>query len=200
MIQALLFLLLIIMLLIAIWIVVSIFSGRVKEPSYERVVLKKGYEIRDYDPYIEATTIVDDSYANALYEGFRRIGGYIFGNNTKKQSIAMTAPVLDTALSEKKRKVSFVMPEGSKLHALPDPEDDRIKLVSKPRQMVAVISFRGPLSTQRIAKKQARLLALLAQDKITITDKPRSARYNPPWTFPLIARNEIQVAVSLKNK
>ena len=200
MIQALLFLLLIIMLLIAIWIVISIFSGRVNEPSYERVALKKGYEIRDYDPYIEATTIVDDSYANALYEGFRRIGGYIFGNNMKKQSIAMTAPVLDTALSEKKRRVSFVMPEGSKLNTLPNPKDDRVKLVSTPRPMVAVISFRGPLSTQRIAKKQARLLTLLAQDKITITDKPRSARYNPPWTFPLIARNEIQVAVSFKNK
>ena len=183
----------------AIWAVVSIFSARVSEPHYERIALKRGYEIRRYDPFIEASTVVDGSYSTALYEGFRRIGGYIFGNNIKKQSIAMTAPVLDPALDGQKRRVSFVMPEGSKMDGLPHPEDGRVKLSANPAQSIAVLRFTGAINAKKIARKEAKLLAMLKRDNIKITDKPRSARYNPPWTFPLLARNEIHVGVQYKN-
>ena len=139
--QTFLFILMFTMLVLAVWVVVSIFSSRVSEPNYERIAIRKGYEIRKYDPFIEAITEVDGSYSTALSEGFRRVGGYIFGNNIKKQSISMTAPVLDTSISDKKRRVSFVMPEGSKLQSMPKPVDDRVKLVPTPAHTVAVIQL-----------------------------------------------------------
>jgi len=196
--QTFLFILMFTMLVLAVWVVVSIFSSRVSEPNYERIVIRKGYEIRKYDPFIEAITEVDGSYSTALSEGFRRVGGYIFGNNIKKQSISMTAPVLDTSISDKKRRVSFVMPEGSKLQSMPKPVDDRVKLVPTPAHTVAVIRFGGPISAQRIAKQEAKLLSLMKRDNIKATSNPRSARYNPPWTFPLVARNEIHIACDYK--
>jgi len=187
------------MLGLAIWIVASIFSAKVSQPKYQRLAVRKGYEIRKYDSFIEATTFVDGPYKAGLYEGFRRIGGYIFGNNKKNQSISMTAPVLDTTTSDFKRRISFVMPEGFKLRDLPQPEDSRVKLISTPSHSVAVLQFRGPISKRRIAKKEAQLVTLLQRDKKKIMSNPRSARYSPPWTFPLIARNEIHIAIASDN-
>jgi effector-binding domain-containing protein len=194
MIQLLLLVLMAIMLALAIWIVGSIFSSRVSEPNYERIAIKKGYEIRKYDPFLEAITVVDGTYKSGISEGFRRVGGYIFGNNTKKQSITMTAPVLSTAISATKTRISFVMPEGSKLSDMPNPVDDRVQLISTPSHTVAVLRFRGPINSQRIEMQEDKLLELLKKDGIKVIGKPRSARYNPPWTFPLVARNEIHVS------
>jgi len=194
MIQLLLLILMATMLALAIWIVGSIFSSRVSEPNYERIAIKKGYEIRKYDPFLEAITVVDGSYKSGISEGFRRVGGYIFGNNTKRQSITMTAPVLSTAISATKRRISFVMPEGSKLSDMPNPVDERVKLISTPAHTVAVLRFRGPINAQRIEMQEDKLLELLKKDGIKVIGKPRSARYNPPWTFPLVARNEIHVS------
>ena len=194
MIQLLLLILMATMLALAIWIVGSIFSSRVSEPNYERIAINKGYEIRKYDPFLEAITVVDGSYKSGISEGFRRVGGYIFGNNTKKQSITMTAPVLSTAISATKTRISFVMPEGSKLSDMPSPVDKRVKLISTPAHTVAVLRFKGPINAQRIEMQEDKLLELLKKDGIKVIGKPRSARYNPPWTFPLVARNEIHVS------
>ncbi len=198
--QFLLFILMATMLSLAIWIVGSIFSSRVSEPSYERLAIKKGYEIRKYDPFLEAITVVDGSYKSGISEGFRRVGGYIFGNNIKKQSIAMTAPVLSSTISATKRRISFVMPEGSKLSDMPSPVDDRVQLISTPAHTVAVLRFRGPINSQRIEMQEDKLHELLKKDGIKVIGKPRSARYNPPWTFPLVARNEIHVTCEYSGK
>jgi hypothetical protein len=86
------------------------------------------------------------------------------------------------------------MPEGSKLSDMPNPVDDRVQLISTPSHTVAVLRFRGPINSQRIEMQEDKLLELLKKDGIKVIGKPRSARYNPPWTFPLVARNEIHVS------
>ncbi|MEY3068381.1 MAG: hypothetical protein RLZZ456_80, partial [Pseudomonadota bacterium] len=100
----------------------------IEQPRYS--VLKDyggGIEIRQYDAYIIAETEIkaaDAEQAGNL--AFQRLGGYIFGGNRTKQSIAMTAPV-SQAKSEKIEMtapvsqtlktdgvwlVSFVMPQS----------------------------------------------------------------------------------------
>ena len=66
-------------------------------------VLEKAdeFEIRRYDPQIVAETFVEGDLQEAGKEGFRRLYDYISGNNKKKQSIAMAAPVGQEASSEK---------------------------------------------------------------------------------------------------
>jgi hypothetical protein len=80
---------------IFIWIAYGYFSSRVKEPKFRVVEKKTGYDIREYAPYIEARVKVTGEYREAMTSGFRILAGYIFGGNTRKQSIAMTAPVTE---------------------------------------------------------------------------------------------------------
>ena len=64
-----------------------------ESPKYE--VLKKydGFEVRQYAGYVVAETEVEASRGEAGNQAFSRLGGYIFGGNTAKKEIAMTAPV-----------------------------------------------------------------------------------------------------------
>jgi hypothetical protein len=67
----------------------------VKEPKYEVVKIADGYEIRSYDSYIIAETIVSGAKdrGEAVGKGFSIVSGYIFGNNKKRDKIDMTVPV-----------------------------------------------------------------------------------------------------------
>ena len=73
----------------------------IEEPKY-KVVLKEGpYEIRDYQGTVVAEVTVTGDQYEAGGKGFRLLAGYIFGGNTGRQSIAMTAPVAQERKSEK---------------------------------------------------------------------------------------------------
>jgi len=82
------------------------------------------FEIRQYAPQIVAETLVEGDFKKVGNQGFRRLFDYISGNNRRKQSIAMTAPVTQQANSEKiamtapvtqqkvdnKWRITFLMP------------------------------------------------------------------------------------------
>jgi hypothetical protein len=65
-----------------------------EQPPYEVVGRIGEAEIRRYAPQIAAETVVEGPVETARNEGFRRVAGYIFGDNTAKASVAMTAPVV----------------------------------------------------------------------------------------------------------
>jgi effector-binding domain-containing protein len=203
--------LLILVALIVIWSLVGYFTSNAEQAKYS--VLKKadGYEIRNYPAHIVAQTTVEGTSVNgdAFNTGFRIIAGYIFGGNTKKESIAMTAPVVAQGSSEKiamtvpvtasasgdSQVVSFVMPSGYTLETLPTPNDSRIKLVEVPEQKMAALRFSGYRTDARFEKMRSQLFADLARDNIEVIGTPIFAGYNPPWTPPWMNRNEIMVQV-----
>ncbi|MGA9601454.1 MAG: heme-binding protein, partial [Methylocystis sp.] len=58
-------------------------------------------EVRDYQAAVAAeVTVVGDQHA-AARKGFRLLAGYIFGGNTRRQSIPITAPVAQERANEK---------------------------------------------------------------------------------------------------
>ena len=65
-----------------------------EQPPYEVVGRVGDAEIRRYAPQIAAEAVVEGPVETARNEGFRRVSGYIFGDNTAKASVAMTAPVV----------------------------------------------------------------------------------------------------------
>lgn len=67
-----------------------------EQPPYEVVGRVGEAEIRRYAPQIAAETLVDGPVESARNEGFRRVAGYIFGDNTTKASVAMTSPVVQS--------------------------------------------------------------------------------------------------------
>jgi hypothetical protein len=65
-----------------------------EQPKYSVIGQVGAVEIRQYGPRIAAETVVAGGEYEARSVGFRRVAGYIFGANHAKQSIAMTAPVV----------------------------------------------------------------------------------------------------------
>ena len=195
--------------IVLLWVAYGYFSSRVKEPKFSVVEKKDGYEIRAYEPYIEAQVKVTGAYRNAMSTGFNILAGYIFGGNTRKQSIAMTAPVTEqrsepiamtapvseTVLADNARIVSFVMPETYTLETLPTPSDKRIEIVEVPKHKSAVLRYSGYNNSEKVTEMKAKLLEYLGRDNVVVVGVPRSAGYNPPWTPPFMNRNEILVDV-----
>lgn len=201
-----------IVLFFTIWTVGSYLAVRnLEEPNY--VVLKKlnGYELREYQPYIIAETEVTGTYSKALNQGFSAIAGYIFGDNTSKTSIAMTAPVLQNESSEKiamtvpvvntlgnetTRTVSFVLPSKYTLETLPLPNNPKVILKEVPARKVAVLQFNWYATEKRILVKKEALEILIAEDGLAIDGPTQVAQYNPPFSMPLIRRNEIIIPIT----
>jgi hypothetical protein len=185
----------------------------IEEPAYTVQSVQNGYEIRTYAPYIKAETTVTGNYNEATEQGFRIIADYIFGNNTTKESISMTAPVLErpqenaaqkiamtvpvleTKNNTATRTIAFVVPAAYTLNTLPTPNNPAVKLVPIPARTVAVLRYSWyPTETRTNAKKEL-LTNYLIRDKVTIAGAIETARYNPPLSMPLTLRNEIFVPI-----
>lgn len=198
-----------------IWSLWGLYSSNVEKAKYEVIQKKPDYEIRQYAEQIVAQTTVKGSYNDALNEGFSIIANYIFGGNTKKEKIAMTAPVLEqknepNENSEKiamtapvlastegeTRTVAFVMPSSYNLENLPTPNDSRVEINSIPSKKMAALKFSWYYSEKRVNKMKERLLELLKKDNIELVGtEPQFAGYNDPFTPPWMMRNEILVEI-----
>jgi hypothetical protein len=209
-----------------IWFLYSWLSVRaIEEPKYEVVTAAQGYEIREYAAYIIAETTVSGAKDRdeAARKGFPIVAGYIFGDNTSKDKIAMTAPV-NTEAGESEKiamtapvntekiamtvpvnteqekadgtyKISFVMPSKYTLETLPIPNDSRVTIKEVPSRKVAVKRFTWSASESAVKKHEEALLSALERDNIETVGAINVARYNPPWTMPFMLRNEVQIEV-----
>ena len=90
-------------------------------------------------------------------KGFRRLAGYIFGDNKGERKIEMTAPVTQTPVPAKIEMtapvamteadggylVQFTMPASFTLDTLPEPLDPQVRLRQVPAARYAVIRYSG---------------------------------------------------------
>ena len=73
----------------------SVFGVRTSEElKYSVVESHDDFEIRTYAPYISAQASLTGEYRAVQGDLFRLLAGYIFGKNSTRDSIEMTAPVL----------------------------------------------------------------------------------------------------------
>jgi len=193
-----------------IWTIGSYVAvSNLEEPTYEVVKENDDYEIRQYETYIIAETEVSGGFNDATNEGFRLIADYIFGNNTSKESISMTVPVIEQK-SEKiamttpvinslegnsTRAISFVLPSKYTLDTLPTPNNDRVSIREIEAKKKAVLSFTWYATEARVEEKKQQLVNLIEKDGLEIVGEIQVARYNPPLSMPLMLRNEIIVEV-----
>lgn len=59
-----------------------------------------------------------------------------------------------------------------------------------------VITFRGTATADLIGAKTSELRDYAASKGITVTGEPLLAFYNPPWTLPILRRNEVLLAIA----
>lgn len=199
----------ILVVLFLLWSIHSLWISRVPEMRY-RVVKKLGQvELRSYEECLLATVVLDTPVDNqSIYRGFNKLAYYINGQNQLQSSIKMTAPVLEAnatiamtapILSSQgdtsAPTLSFVMPMQFTKSTLPQPDDSSIQIQSLPTRTMAVMTYGGYATRARVEAKKKRLLALLQQQAIPTSGEVLSARFNPPWTMPLLMKNEVMVEV-----
>ena len=189
--------------------VVGIRDGT-EQPQYEVVGHAGGAEIRRYGPRIAAQTTVQAGEIDARSQGFRRLAAYIFGANTTRSSIAMTAPVAQSVAGARIAMtapvaqgagedggwtIQFFMPAAATMETLPIPTDPAITLVTVPAKTIAALRFSGSTASDAVAARQAELARLLVGTDWQTHGAPLAWFYDPPWTLPFMRRNEVAVAV-----
>jgi hypothetical protein len=184
-----------------------------EEPPYTVEHDADGLQIRRYAPRIAAETVVTAGQLAARNIGFRRLAGYIFGSNHTAatlsatapvasqrrsdagQKIAMTAPVEQRAGGSGEWVIQFFMPADKTMELLPEPDDAAVKLVHVPEGTFAVRRFTGDRGPRAIKKQTAELMRGLAGSGFEPIGEPVTWFYDPPWTVPMLRRNEIAVEV-----
>ena len=181
----------------------------IEEAEYVVVEKEGDFELRNYEPFIVAETIVEGDFSNVGNVGFRRLYGYISGNNRKQASISMTAPVRQETSSEKismtapvsqeqvgsKWRITFMMPSQYTMETLPEPLDPNVKLKKESERVMAALRYSGTWSQHRYDEKEARLFEWIEKRGLKALGEPIFARYNSPFMPWFLRRNEVLIPV-----
>lgn len=184
-------------------------GGEYEEPKYTVVEsVAEDVQLRAYPAYVVAEVTLPGTKDEVMSEGFRTLAGYIFGGNTVKQDIAMTAPVTGQSASIPMTApvtgqaaggsytVQFMMPASYTLATLPKPNDARIVLRDQPARRMLVQRFSWFMTDDKIDAASANLKSIAtARGLKLVTGQTVVAYFNPPWTLPWLRRNEVMLEV-----
>jgi len=179
----------------------------IEKAKYTVVEKEDDFEIRQYDSQIVAETFVEGDLEEVGNEGFRRLYAYISGENTKKQSISMTAPVSQETDSEKiamtapvkqekkdnQWRITFLMPSEYTLETLPEPDDTRVVLTQEPGRLMAAVKYSGTWSKEGYEENRTMLEEYIQKRGLTKAGDPVWARYDPPFMPWFLRRNEVLI-------
>jgi hypothetical protein len=186
----------------------------IEEPKFSLALKDGAFELRDYAASVVAEVSVTGNHDEAGRRGFGLLAGYIFGANTARQKIAMTAPVtrlpkgetipMTAPVTQTAAKatgggewlVRFTMPARYRLEDLPLPSDPAVSLHDQPPARLAVLRFSGLSGDAKVADATDRLLAWVAARRMVAVGPSQLARYDPPWTPWFLRRNEVMVPVA----
>ncbi len=182
--------------------------SNVEVPAYKILKKEQNIEIRQYPPLIIAEVKTAGSRQASISDGFRILADFIFGNNegekqlsmngpiTQQQGIkiAMTAPVQQEK-TDTEWAISFIMPSKFSIDTIPNPINDRIKIIQIPSKRYAVITFSGRSTEANLTKHTNELEIYMNGSSYSKVGNAKYAFYNPPWTLPFLRRNEVQFEI-----
>jgi hypothetical protein len=195
--------------ILLIFLLNGVTTMAIEEAEYDVLESAGDFELRNYHPHIVAETFVKGDFDEAGNEGFRRLFAYISGENRKKMSVSMTAPVsqektyekiaMTAPVNQQKEeglwRVTFMMPSQYTLETLPEPLDEKVKLKKTENRLMAALIYSGTWSKKRFEKKKERLKSLIRERELVAAGEPVFARYNPPFMPWFFRRNEVLIAV-----
>ena len=168
------------------------------------------FEIRDYASHILAETVVEGNLEDAGNKAFNRLFQYISGNNRAQAKVDMTAPVSQQSEGskiamtapvsqqrvEEKWAVSFMMPAAYTMETLPQPLDPKITLREVSARRMAAVRYSGFWSEEGYLQNKTELESWIEREGLNITGEPVWARYNSPFSFWFLRRNEVLIPVA----
>jgi effector-binding domain-containing protein len=177
----------------------------IEKAKYEVIEKQGKFEIRQYKPQIVAETVVDTDFDKAGNVAFRKLFNYISGENRKKESIAMTAPVnqksshekiamtapVNQQKSEEKYVISFLMPSKYSMETLPEPLDPNVRLRKIPARKIAAVRYSGSWSRKKYEQKKKLLEEFIDNKGLRIIGQDIFARYDPPFQPFFLKHNEV---------
>ena len=177
------------------WMGITYFTEtNIEKPAYRVIEEKSGYEIREYDAFLVASTKTQGGFDQSLSQGFRTLAGYIFGGNKSAEKIKMTAPVIQRK-SQDDQTVAFVVPKKYTIDTLPEANDPSIQFEVIEAKRLAALLFSGYANEEDVKSKEQLLLSKLKADGYTATGNSIYASYNSPFAFPLMKRHEILIEI-----
>ena len=181
-----------------------------EQQQYQVLESHGDVELRAYSDCVVADVVVTGSAEQAGSTAFRPLISYISGGNRSAESLDMTAPVIQEAVSEKlamtapviqeeagegRWTVSFVLPGDRPLVDYPVPTDDRVSLRAVPGQTAAALRWSGRWTSGNVEKRTDELVRTMADAGWEAAGSPRWARFDPPWKPAFARRNEIVIPV-----
>ena len=88
------------------------------------------------------------------------------------------------------------MPASYTIDTLPKPKNPAVKLKEVEAKRFAVIRFSGMAGEDSLKRHTDELEAYLRSKNLQTLSAPTYAFYNPPWTLPLLRRNEVMIEVA----
>ena len=184
-----------------------------EEPEYQVIESFEDFEIRRYSPYLVAEVDVEGDTNQAGNSAFRILAGYIFGDSRsdekmkltapvasspadRGEKMAMTAPVASVQSDEGMTTYSFVMERKYSMESLPKPIDERIRIREVPERVMAVHSYSGRWTESNYEKHLKVLQSAVEGAGMAAVGEPVLARYNSPFSLPVLRRNEIMVELT----
>ena len=201
----------------------SVFGGKAAEELKYRIVLADGdIEVRAYEPYAVAWTTAQGSFDDAVRIGFQRLFEYITGANASASDIEMTAPLLTepesleagAIVAAPQRgedsgapttlagadidgwSIGFVLPAGYTAATAPAPTGADVVVSGVAARCVASIRFTGKLGDEAGEAERQSLVGWIEARGLGHAEDWQMAGYNPPWTIPMLRRNEVLVTLS----
>jgi hypothetical protein len=186
--------------------------GEYETPKYKVLSKQENIELREYYPNLVAEVEVFGERNEAANEAFKKLAGFIFGDNIVKSKISMTAPVVQEKTIDSSQKIAmttpvvqeksgdswkvrFIMPSEYTLETLPKPINNEIKIYEDKTKKYVVIRFSGFWSDKKLNKKASLLNDYVKQKNLTKLSEVIYNFYNPPFTLPFLRRNEIMYEV-----
>jgi hypothetical protein len=168
-------------------------SNDIETPQFTVLRSYGEVQIRQYPQMLVAkTSLSNRSYEKSGSNGFRTIAGYIFGGNKTQQKIAMTAPVVmemgDSA------SMYFVMPKSYSKSQLPEPNSADVSIVEESAKVLAVITYGGFSSDEKIKLHCAALEKVLLENNIQTKGSFMFMGYNAPWDV-VNRKNEVAIEI-----
>lgn len=184
-------------------------ASATEEPPHQILVKDGKFELRQYEPTLVAEVEITGDMRRAGNSGFRPLADFIFGNNTarskidmtapvtrvKSEKIEMTAPVTRTLSETDTWTVAFVMPSEWTRETLPIPNNPDVTIREVPSEQMATVEFAGNGRERMFEQKQIALETWIAKQGYQIIGAPRYAGYDGPWVPGPFRRNEVMIPV-----
>ncbi len=184
-----------------------------EQQPYDVIETFDAFELRRYPQHVVAQVQVSGTFDSAGNSAFAPLFGYITGENESRDSIEMTAPVVqqratpDTApksvsmamtspvtqtqAGDGRYVVAFVLPVTMTAENAPIPTNPAVSIRVVPERLAGAVTYSGRGAASAYDKHLGELLAGLAAAGLTPKGAPSSARFDAPSKPWFLRRNEV---------